>query len=242
MARPPLVVLLPPSEGKAPGGAGPAWAPAAGRFGARLADARAEVAAALSRVGGGDERLLGVGGRHLERAVAANRSLVGAPTTTAAQRYRGVVFDHVDVATLGPAARRRAARSVVVVSGLLGLVALDDPVPDYRLKMGARLAPFGVLARWWRPRLSPVLAEHLRGAVVVDLLPAEHAAAWDRAAATWRVLYRVRFVERSGRAAGHDAKAAKGLLVRELLGTDRRAAASLEAFTHERFTLEVTEG
>lgn len=237
-----LAILLPPSEGKAPGGRGPAWDPAHGTFGA-LGARRAEVAAALAAAGGGDAKLLGVGGAHLERAQAANAALVGAPTLPASRRYTGVVHDHLGVASLPPGTKRRATSSVVVVSGLLGASTLADPVPDYRLKMGARLAPLGTLSRWWRDALSAELNAWLAGRIVVDLLPNEHATAWEPPNERGTTVVRVSFTERAGghqgAVVGHDAKAAKGLLARHLLlsaGDPRRA---LETFEHDRFALVV---
>ncbi len=224
------ILLLPPSEGKALGGRpGTHWKPDSGAFGA-LADQREHVAGALAAAGGGDAKLLGVGGDHLERARDANASLVGAPTLPAWQRYTGVVWDALDPATLPAAARRR----IVVVSGLMGLVRGDDQVPDYRLKMSANLAPLGKLSTWWRDDLSAVLDRRLRGKVVVDLLPKEHRAAWrpdDRVEGV-----SVEFVDPTGRPGAHFAKAAKGRLARALLldGTS-----ALDTWTDDRFHLTV---
>jgi uncharacterized protein len=230
----PCAILLPPSEGKAPGGRAPAWTPASGRFGRELAGIRLELVEALSVTDGGDERLLGVGGRHLERARVANAALQGAPTLPAARRYTGVVYDALSLATLGPGGRRRALDSVLVFSGLLGAVALDDPVPDYRLKMGARLDPVGLVARRWQPLLSDLLETALRGRLVVDLLPAEHAAAWSPAPSLDVV--RVALVDRAGgRVGGHDAKAAKGRLVRHLLTSRAAPERALRAFRDDRY-------
>lgn len=242
MAARRLAVLLPPSEGKAPGGDGPPWSPGDGAFGA-LAEWRAQIAAALARATGGDAKLLGVGGAHLERAQTANVALVGAGTLPAAHRYTGVVHDHLGLATLPGPARRRASAAVVIVSGLLGAVAIDDPVPDYRLKMGARLAPLGTLSRFWREALSAELNAWLQGRIVVDLLPNEHAGAWVPAPDRATTIVRVSFTERAGTSngavVGHDAKAAKGLLARHLLlaGGDPRKA--LASFEHDRFALRV---
>lgn len=213
-----LALLLPPSEGKAAGGDGPGWSPSDGRFGAALADARRTVVAQLAAVGGGDARLLGVGGATLERARAANGQLVGAPTLAAWRRFTGVVWDHLDLTSADVGTRRRAMSSVVVVSALTGLSALDDPLPDFRLKLSVRLGDLGPLARWWKPQLTPVLEAHLRGRLVIDLLPGEHAAAWapDPDASSYR-LRRVQLVTAEGRVAGHTAKAAKGRLARALL-------------------------
>ena len=218
------MVLLPPSEGKASGGTRPPWRPGSGRFGRRLGRRRTEVAEALAAVGGGDARLLGVSGGHLERARAANAAVVGAPTLPAVERFTGVVWEHLDIASLGVAARRRAAERIVVVNALAGASAIDDPLPDFRLKLSAALPEIGRLATHWRPVLSEVLNEAFAGSLVVDLLPAEHAAAWEPDPARVE-LVAVDLVDEAGRRVGHAAKAAKGLLARALVAAPSAAAA-----------------
>jgi cytoplasmic iron level regulating protein YaaA (DUF328/UPF0246 family) len=225
------MLLLPPSEGKADGGnrRRSRWTPDAGSFGSALGEQRAEVVRALARVGGGDEKLLGVRGDHLLRAQSANTSLVGAVALPASQRYTGVVWDHLDPSTLPPA----AIKQVVVVSGLLGLTRGDDPVPDYRLKMGANLAPLGKLSTWWRATLSDELARTARRRFVVDLLPQEHRAALvldgiDGVSLT--------LVDPTGKPGGHFAKAAKGELARAIL-TDGLGV--IETWRHPQFDLQV---
>jgi uncharacterized protein len=242
----PVAILLPPSEGKAAGGTGQGWQSASGYFAATtLAAARLVVAEALAKADGGDQKLLGVGGAHLLRAQEANRALIGAATLPASARYTGVVHDHFDLASLPSAARRRAATSTFVLSGLLGVVAIDDPIPDYRLKMGARLGDLGVLSRWWRPRLSPVLDEAIHGRVVVDLLTNEHRSAWEPSPGGYAGFVRASFVERSGTragtAVGHDAKAAKGLLARHLISAGGDPRDAMASFSHPRFDLRVEE-
>jgi cytoplasmic iron level regulating protein YaaA (DUF328/UPF0246 family) len=185
---------------------------------------------ALAALDGGDERLLGVKGGHLLRARSANSSLIGAPTLPAWQRYTGVVWDHLDPATLAVADRRR----ILVVSGLLGLVRGDDPVPDYRLKMGTSVRPLGKLSTWWRPAVSAELARIARRRVVIDLLAQEH-----RAALTFDgvIGVSITLVDPSGAPGGHFAKAAKGELARAIL-VDGLAA--LDTWRHPRFELSVT--
>jgi len=234
-----FVILLPPSEGKAEGGTPRSrWKPASGAFGTALGARRAEVAAALANARGGSEALLGVGGKHLERARQANRALIGAPTLPAAQRYTGVVWDALDLASMRAPVRRRASSAVLVVSGLLGVAGLDDPTPDYRLKMGASLAPLAKLATWWRPAVSATISAATTRRYVVDLLPNEHRAAWEPDERTDGV--RVGFVERSGKVAGHDAKAAKGRLARYLLESSGHPLDLLDAWRDERFDLTIT--
>jgi cytoplasmic iron level regulating protein YaaA (DUF328/UPF0246 family) len=226
------MLLLPPSEGKAEVGSPrrAPWTPDAGSFGVRLGERRAAVVDALLRVHGGDERLLGVRGEHLLRAQSANSSPVGAATLPAWQRYTGVVWDHLDPATLTATARKQ----IVVVSGLLGFVRGDDPVPDYRLKMSANLSPLGKLSTWWREVLTVELERLARRRFVVDLLPQEHRAALvlDGVEGVSLTL-----VDPTGKPGGHFAKAAKGELARAVL-TD--GIGVIDSWRHPQFDLVVT--
>jgi cytoplasmic iron level regulating protein YaaA (DUF328/UPF0246 family) len=131
----------------------------------------------------------------------------------------------------------RAVESIIVLSGLLGLVGFDDQIPDYKLKMGASFAPIGKLSTWWREPLSKALNAQLAGHHVIDLLPNEHRAAWTPTPDAYASLSSVTFVEKSGKVAGHDAKAAKGLLARHLLESTGSPLDALASWEHPRFTL-----
>jgi len=230
-SRPPLL-LLPPSEGKAEGGRAPGRPDS---FADELAAPRAQVVAELARVvRRGDARtraaVLGVRGDLLERALAATDALAdgAAPVLPAWRRYAGVVWAGLEPSTLRPTDRRR----ILVPSALYGLTTAADPVADYRLKLLVSLGRLGRLSTWWRPVLTPALVDRVRGRVVVDLLPAEHAHALDLGA-VGRVarVVRVRFVDAGGaRAVGHEAKSAKGHLARAVLESGLDA---LVGFHHE---------
>ena len=235
-----MIILLPPSEGKAEGGKpGTSWDPASGAFGPVLAGMRAEVASSLKKAKGGDQKLLGVKGDVLARAQEENRSIVGSPVLPAWQRYTGVVWDHLDLASMSAADRRTALRSILVPGGAMGLVRGDDPVPAYKLKMGASVPPMGKLSTWWRPAVTAAVAKAARGTAIVDLLPQEHAAAVE-----WSALSNVVHVELVARAGGavggHFAKAAKGLLARWLLeNADSGVSAAVKSFRNPDYAARV---
>ena len=237
MGATPFVVLLPPSEGKATGGDPRSpWSPESGVFARDLGPYRNDVAGALAKARGGDQKLLGVKGAHLEHAQRQNSALRGSPGMPAWQRYTGVVWDHLDLTTIAAATRKAALKRIFVPSGLAGIVRADDPLPDYRLKMGARLAPFGTMSAWWRDDLTEALARVVESAIVVDLLPQEHKAAID-----WTALARVVHVDlvarRGGTVGGHNAKAAKGLLARHLfLDTSATVGARVASFSHPDYS------
>jgi hypothetical protein len=201
------VILVPPSEAKAPGGDGPPWHPGSGILPSLDADRRRVL------------RALGAG-------------VAKAPTLPAIERYTGVLHRELAWSTLPPAAKRRGRASLLVVSGLWGVVAPDDPIPHYRLKMSASLSPLGRLSTWWRPRLTAALAQHLEGALVWDLLPIEHAAAWDPVAVPSKRRVRVRVVDREGRTVGHWNKLVKGALVRRLLVEGAGDPAAFDGWEH----------
>ena len=205
---PRTVILIPPSEGKAPGGNGTPWEPGDSAF-PELDRDRAQVLKALGR---------------------AHPARTG-PTSPAMKRYTGVLYQELDAGSLRGLAHRRLDRNVLVASGLWGLVAPTDSIPDYKLKMGARLEPLGRLSAWWRPRLTAALTQRVKGAVVWDLLPHEHAAAvhWPDLAPRTRVT--VQFLDAGGRTVSHWNKLLKGSIVRWLVetgSTDPGALADLD--------------
>lgn len=214
-----LTVLLPPSEGKAVGGRPGRGGGSLHRY---LGTRRAIVVEALAAELAGAsakrrEAILQVRGELLDRALESSAlvSAGRAPLLPAWRRYTGVVWASLQPATLS---RAELAR-VLVPSGLYGLTSALDPVADYRLKMSVSLSGTGRLSAFWREALTGVVARRSAGGVVVNLLPAEHAAAFDleQLAASCE-LREVRFLTRDGKAAaGHAAKAVKGALARALL-------------------------
>ncbi len=237
MTRRDWLVLLPPSRGVRVGG-DPAvtWADTSLAEGSAGTARRRAIAAA--RKLRGDDLVRAIGGAAAQ--AEARRMLAEvhrAPTLPAVERYAGVVYDHLDVATLPAAARRRAHRHVLVPSAVFGPVLGGDPIPAYRLLMLATLPdPVGRLAAFWRPhvadRLDQVLAD---GATVVDLLSSEYAAAVPASAAQGRRWVQVDFVGADGRRVpGTIGKQCKGSLVRGLLEAGEatpEAATTVEGMT-----------
>jgi uncharacterized protein len=215
-----VLVLLPPSEGKAAGGDGPPLDLAALSFPA-LNPVRERLVGALEGAATADpERLRTALGLSPGQAaeVARDAELRTSPTLPALRRYTGVLYDALDHATLRGAARRRADASLVVASALFGLLRPRDPVPAYRLSGGTVLPGHGGLAAAWRPVVEPELAA-ARG-LVVDLRSAPYAAlARVPGAVQVRVLR-----EQDGRrtVVSHDNKSTKGRLARVLCETGAR--------------------
>jgi hypothetical protein len=159
-------------------------------------------------------RLFNARGVLFDRALLAAREIINneARPLPAWKRYRGVVWDHLKPETLEPANRTR----IIVPSALYGATTANDSVVDYRLKMNVSLPLIGNLARYWRPALSELLLSYRGHPQVINLLPGEHAAAFNFTKV--RSLIEVQFVRPDGKgAAGHAAKAVKGIFARHLI-------------------------
>jgi uncharacterized protein len=226
MRRP--VILLPPSKGKATGGSAPAYRRTLGRqplAADRMTLLEAAVASAAERDDAVLARRCGVALREAASARASLAGLAEAPTLPAHRRYAGIVHGNARLADLDPTS---AGADVRIVSPLLGLVALAEPVPAYRLEFGATLPGLGGIATFWRDRLAEELCRACHGARVWDLLPAEHARMWPPGLREDLDVIDVRFVGPDGRPANAArTKVAKGRLTALLLAHPRTTVAGL---------------
>ncbi|MER5253791.1 MULTISPECIES: peroxide stress protein YaaA [unclassified Streptomyces] len=223
-----MLVLLPPSEGKASSGRGAPLKPESLSLPA-LADARQAVLDELVELCVADEEkardVLGLS-EGLRGEVAKNTELRTAGARPAGEIYTGVLYDALDLATLDAAAKRRAARSLLVFSGLWGAVGVTDRIPSYRCSMGVKLPGLGALGAYWRTPMASAMPEAAGDGLVLDLRSSAYTAAWkpkgevaDRTA-TVRVLHAqlVDGVEKRS-VVSHFNKATKGRIVRSLLET-----------------------
>ncbi|MBU6329669.1 MAG: peroxide stress protein YaaA [Acidobacteria bacterium] len=242
------VILLPPSEGKRPGADGPRWRAGTTSF-PELDPGRRRVMDALVAAMAGSEadraKLLGVKGAALASATATNLALRRSGTMAAIDRYTGVLYDALDASTehgsLTRRERTRLDRDVVILSGLFGAVQPADPLPDYKLKMGAKLPEAGNVTALWRPLLTATLTPMVSRRVVWNLLPKEHDSAWvcptEMTARTMSVTFldearRTRGQPRRFTTVNHWNKLLKGALVRHILRTGADEPDALAGFEH----------
>jgi uncharacterized protein len=237
-----MLILLPPSEGKA--------APAADAapvdldslvFAKRLGERRALLLDALERLG---EEPIDSAVKKLDVSkgqageVAVDASLREAPAAPAAEVYTGVLYDRLDLPGLPAVAQER----VLIASALWGMLRPSDRIPYYRFSAKARLDGIGPPAAFWRDALADAMPDR-EGELIVDMRSGAYAAAWKPRRAT---LLGVRaFGEEGGRRkpVTHMAKAVRGEVARALL-EEKRAPGDAEgaAAIAERagFAVELT--
>lgn len=228
-----MLILLPPSEGKALPTTGDPVDLAALSF-PELTDRRRELLAAVVRLCGTDPATavatLGLGPRQADD-VRRNAELPQLPAAPAGQVYRGVLYEALALPTADAEIVRRAGDALLVTSGLWGLVGLSDRIPAYRLGGAATLPGVGRVSAFWRPALRDLLPTVAAGRLVVDFRSSTYATFWKpepelaENTATVRVLH-----ERDGQRSvvSHFNKATKGRIVRALLDDDAQPASPKE--------------
>ncbi|MDI1463650.1 peroxide stress protein YaaA [Catellatospora sp. KI3] len=242
-----MLILLPPSEGKAASGKGRPVDPAALSL-PPLHPARTAALRALTTLCRGDldtaAHTLGLTpGLHPE--IARNAALDTAAAMPAAALYTGVLYDALDLAGLPTTARRRATRAILIFSGLWGAVRLDDRIPPYRCAMGVKLPGIGPLAAHWKAPMAHAMTDTAATGLILDLRSSAYSPAWtprgetaDRTA-TVRVLHQRPDGKRM--VVSHFNKATKGRLVRDLLldaAAPRTPAQLAEALRDLKYTVE----
>lgn len=158
-----------------------------------------------------------------------NRRLATAPAAPAADVYRGVLYDALDLPGLrreNEDAYRRARESVLVFSALWGVLRPEDRIPYYRCSAGVKLPRVGSVTAAWKAALDAPLSGLLGEQLVVDLRSSSYTGLWrargDRLGAARTVSVRV-LHEREVNGAlkrtvvSHFNKATKGRIVRSLL-------------------------
>ncbi|MBB5869879.1 cytoplasmic iron level regulating protein YaaA (DUF328/UPF0246 family) [Allocatelliglobosispora scoriae] len=222
-----MLILLPPSEGKAAPGEGSPI-----KLGdlslPKLRPARRQVFDALialcrPRDDEPARAVLGLSPGQRDE-VRLNAGLRKAAAMPAGSVYTGVVYDALELSSLPPAALAQAERSILISSGLWGAVRITDLIPPYRCPIGVNLPGVGPLGSFWRQAMSGVMAKTAAAGLVLDLRSSGYATMWQPVPAAAAQVAAVRVLhERTvdgvtkRSVVSHFNKATKGRLVRDLL-------------------------
>jgi cytoplasmic iron level regulating protein YaaA (DUF328/UPF0246 family) len=211
-----MLILLPPSEGKA----------------------RPEVGEPVDF-----ESLAfaeGLGAKREELIEAFDPGLREQPAAPAATVYTGVLYGRLGLSELPAKARRR----VLIASALWGVVRADDRIPYYKFPPKTRLKGFEAPNAYWRPALAEALPD-AEGDLVVDMRSGAYAPAWKPKRATLLAVRAFTEENGERKAVSHMAKAVRGDVARALLMAKKvpsdpeSAAAIVEA---AGFTAELSDG
>lgn len=103
-----------------------------------------------------------------ERALAKHKSLDLNKCDIAAKVYSGVLYQAFNYASLSPAAKKRADKSILIISAAFGALRLIDSIPFYKFKIEPKL---------WRAPLAAALVG-LDEELVIDMRSSTYATVW----------------------------------------------------------------
>lgn len=216
------LILLPPSEGKTTPEKGQKLSLTALIARSLTKDRQAAVDALVSLCSGPTSKALtalSLSSSQVDE-IARNAALKISPTADAIEVYTGVLYDAIDLTSLGAKARRKLNATVAIQSALFGVVMADDQIPAYRLSADSTLPKFGSMAKWWSSRLDAAMQALIGSSPVLDLRSGAYAAMWKPMGdiAQQVLVAKVLLEERKGvrKVVSHHNKATKGRLVRAL--------------------------
>lgn len=223
-----MLVVLPPSETKAVGGANSTSMPLdfstlsfAGLNTIRRSIADDLIALSANHQLAMDTLKLGP---RLADEVRRNAELASSPTMPALERYTGVLYDALSPADLPAAGRSRLA----IGSALFGVVGGDDLIPHYRLSATVKLPvasrgrqPAPTMKRRWGGSISEALGDIN---FLIDLRSGSYANLGKVAGATT-----MRVLTANDKVVSHFNKHYKGLFARAVAKADRAPDTPAEA-------------
>ncbi len=208
-----MLILLPPSETKRPGGVGVSIDKAAIIW-AALDPARDRLIAELSKLCRDEEKAVNALklGKKSKEEIQKNLNLMTSGTMPALERYSGVLFEALSCSTLSASALRRAGEQLFIQSALFGLLPAMEMIPDYRFSAGSKLEGIDLRELWieahknvWPRLIGPILDLRSKEYQHINPVP-DH-----------KEVYVVQVIAEDGKALNHFNKKTKGLFTRSAL-------------------------
>ncbi|MDR6938896.1 peroxide stress protein YaaA [Arcanobacterium hippocoleae] len=235
-----MLILLPPSEGKTPPAVGPHLDFATFKY-REFNSLRREIAQELCKISVREDALeiLRVGAA-ASNTVRAQADLFALPCAPAHQIYTGVLYNALDFSSLTASQQSFAEKSVIIFSGLFGVLGLEDLIPIYRLTMGTKLPLLGNTKNLWKQELHGFdIGEN---ELIIDCRSGNYQV-WDPPkSAAWITITAEREVDGRRKVVSHNAKHYRGMLTRALITqqADISSSAKLHEFAQEYLVADGT--
>lgn len=136
--------------------------------------------------------------------------LFDAPTLPAIERYDGVAYDYLDIASLAPDAREYLYDHAIIFSNLYGPLLGGDHIADYKVKQGNAI--HGIAPDvYYKKAFSEALDTLLEAHDILDL----RAGYYDKFYKPSKPFTTLKFMK-EGKVVSHWAKAYRGTVLRQL--------------------------
>ena len=166
-------------------------------------------------------KTFGISSRNYEKINKMNSGIKTSEVIPSISRYTGVLYDFIDYQSLDEKVKNLLHDSIIIFSGLFGLLRPLDKIPNYKLKMGTKLLNGIKLSKFWKNQITSVLQNELENQIVCNLLPTEFNSAFDSKVINLNYELKFSFFQENNdgefKSITHWTKALRGSLVRYLL-------------------------
>lgn len=153
--------------------------------------------------------------------------LFSSPTMPAIERYDGVAYDYLDLASLAAPEKTYLHEHCIIFSNLFGPIRAGDAIPSYKFKQGETL---GALAteKVYKKEFSTPLNELFKDELILDL----RAGFYEKFYTLERPFVTMKFLKK-GKVVSHWAKAYRGKVLRTLAQIQPKNEEELLAISYE---------
>jgi cytoplasmic iron level regulating protein YaaA (DUF328/UPF0246 family) len=153
--------------------------------------------------------------------------------------FTGDVYQGLDVDTLDAKALSRAEESLLILSGLYGVLRPLDGILPYRLEMGTKLPVYDAknLYEFWQTDVTEFINRNYAGRTLINLASNEYASVVDRKLLKLPVI-EVVFKDYSKdkyKIISFHAKKARGLFARFLIEQNPKSTKDLQSFSYGNY-------
>jgi len=142
-------------------------------------------------------------------------------TCKAIERYNGVAYEYLDIASLDASAMGYLEEHCIIFSNLFGPIRAGDMIPDYKVKQGEAIGTFAP-DKFYNNAFASDLDVLLESDDILDL----RAGYYDKFYKPSKPYTTLKFIK-NGKVVSHWAKAYRGIVLRELA---KSQIDSLDAF------------
>ncbi|MBE0498977.1 MAG: YaaA family protein [Campylobacterales bacterium] len=154
-------------------------------------------------------------------------SLFSSPTMAAIERYDGVAYDYLDLASLAAPEKTYLYEQCIIFSNLFGPIRAGDAIPSYKFKQGQTLGAVAT-EKVYKQEFSSALDELFKDELILDL----RAGFYEKFYALKRPFVTMKFLK-EGKVVSHWAKAYRGKVLRTLAQIQPKNEEQLLAIAYE---------
>ena len=155
-------------------------------------------------------------------------------TLPTVKRYNGTMFKAINYDSLDEFQKNNFDSNVIFISGLFGILKPNDLIPNYKLKINAKILDLSI-EKFWKERLDNSFRDISKDKIIIDFLPQAHRNVINVNLSNkyFQIVFG-EIKEGKFKQIGHFSKELKGELIRYLVSHKELDEEIIKNFKHSR--------